>query len=183
MIHDDETPGNRTRHRPNERRSREQTEGETALHRTPEVSESPTDDGHGGGAGYALQEAEEHDCFDVAGDGDGDLEDGEDEVADEERGFAAVEFACGRNEVSIIGRAVGKGDLLRGPQIMGPTAKPWMRVSMRVVVIERGGGRTSTISAVPSVMTSVDTPNSFDVTCVAVLNMLLEKVRVKVKVE
>lgn len=28
---------------------------------------------------------------------------------------------------------------------------------------------------VPSVMNSIDTPNSVDVTCVAVLNMLLEK--------
>lgn len=183
MIHNDETPRDRTRHRPNERRSREQTEGETALHRTPEVSESPADDGHCGGAEYALQEAEEHDCFDVLSDGDGDLEDDEDEVADEEGGFAAVKFACGRNGVSVVGRAVREGDVLRGPQSMGPTAKPWMRVSMRVVVIEWGGGQTSTISDVPSVMTSVDTPNSFDVTCVAVLNMLLEKVRVKVKVE
>lgn len=43
------------------------------------------------------------------------------------------------------------------------------------------GGRTSTIRAVPSVMTSGDTPNSFDVTSVAVLKMLLKKVRVKVR--
>ena len=183
VIHDDETPRDRTRHGPNEHRSREQTEGETALHRTPEVSESPADDSHCGGAEHALQETEEHDGFDVTGDGDGDLEDGEDEVADEEGGFAAVEFACGRKGVSVVGRAVGEGGVLRGPQIMGPRANPWMRVSMRIVVMERGGGRTSTISAVPSVMTSVDTPNSFEVTCVAVLNMLLEKVRVKVMVE
>jgi hypothetical protein len=43
------------------------------------------------------------------------------------------------------------------------------------------GGRTSTIRLVPNVMTSVDTPNSFDVASVAVLKMLLEKVRVKVR--
>lgn len=43
------------------------------------------------------------------------------------------------------------------------------------------GGRTSTIRLVPNVMTSGDTPNSFDVASVAVLKMLLEKVRVKVK--
>ena len=54
---------------------------------------------------------------------------------------------------------------------------------MRFVAMERGGGRTSTISAVLNVVTSVDTAKSFDVTRVAVLNMLLEKVRVKVMVE
>lgn len=43
------------------------------------------------------------------------------------------------------------------------------------------GGRTSTIRLVPNVMTSGDTRNSFDVASVAVLKMLLEKVRVKVK--
>lgn len=61
---------------------------------------------------------------------------------------------------------------------MGPTAKSSMIVSMPVAVVEWaqwGGGRTNTISAVPSVMNSIDTPNSVDVPCVAVLNMLLEK--------
>lgn len=109
MIHDDETPHDRTRYRPNERRSRQQTEGETALHRTPEVGESTANDGHCGGDKYALQGAEEPNCFEVAGDGDGDLEGGEDEVADEEGGLAAVEFAFWRNEVNLVGRAVGEG--------------------------------------------------------------------------
>ena len=74
-----------------------------------------------------MQEAEEHDRLNVAGSGNRDLEDGEDEVGDEEGRFATVEFAYGRNEVSVVGRAVEEGDILRGPQIMGPTAKPWMK--------------------------------------------------------
>ena len=45
------------------------------------------------------------------------------------------------------------------------------------------GGRTSTIRLVPSVMTTGDTPNCSDVTTVAVLKMLLEKVRTKVRIE
>lgn len=50
-----------------------------------------------------------------------------------------------------------------------------------VEVRESESGRTSTIRLVPNVMTSVDTPNSSDVTTVAVLKMLLEKVRTKVR--
>jgi hypothetical protein len=56
-----------------------------------------------------LEESEEHDCFDVTGDGDGNLENCKDEVADEERGSTAIQFACGKEQVSIWRAEKGRG--------------------------------------------------------------------------
>jgi len=85
-----------------------------------------------------------------------------------------------------LGRGRGRTEGTPEHGTYGETLK--MRVSECVVVVVvegrgLGGGRTSTISEVPSVMTSVDAPNCSDVAWVAVLKMLLEKVRVKVKAE
>ena len=66
----------------------------------------------------------------------------------------------------------------------GETLKVKVSESVLIETVELReleGERTSTIRLVPNVMTSGDTPNSFDVAPVAVLKMLLEKVRVKVR--
>lgn len=87
------------------------------------------------------------------------------------------------------GREERKGRRTEGTpehRTYGKTLKVKVNESVLIGTVEvRGseGGRTSTIRLVPSVMTSGDTPNSFDVASVAVLKMLLEKVRVKVKME
>lgn len=88
----DEATDNGTSDRADESARRERADGVCPLHWTPQVSHQASDDGQRRGGEEATEEAAQHDCFEVWRDRDGDLEDGEDEVAREERDSAPEGF-------------------------------------------------------------------------------------------
>lgn len=100
IVHYDEAACDWACYWPDKDCPREQPERKSALYGAPKVSECTPDDGHCCCPEDALKEPEEHDCFDVAGDCDGDLENCKGKVANEQRGAAAIKFACGKKQIS-----------------------------------------------------------------------------------
>jgi len=67
-------------------------DGDSSIHRTPEICQRTSDDRKRRTTEKATEEATDEYCFQILSDGDGDLEDGEDEIAGKERDLATVEF-------------------------------------------------------------------------------------------